>query len=92
MTIRTEEIDRFIQLFEVHREAISSMPGCTELKLLNQIEPAGTFFTFSIWQSESDLERYRKSLLFQGIWPQVKALFHCPAEAWTVNEILSCTV
>ena len=88
MTIRTEEIDRFVQLFEVHREAISSMPGCLGLKLHNQTEPTGVFFTYSIWQSESDLERYRKSPLFQSIWPQVKALFHCPAEAWTVNEIL----
>jgi len=87
MTIRTEEVERFIQLFESHRDAISAMSGCEGLQLLNDITSNGICFTVSIWQSETDLENYRKSELFRMIWPQVKALFHCPAEAWTVKEI-----
>jgi len=89
MTIRSEERERFIQLFEIHREAISSMPGCQSLQIFHDLDSTCVFFTVSNWQTDDHLQQYRNSMVFKSLWPEVKSLFQSSAEAWTVNEIPS---
>jgi len=42
-------------------------------------------FTISLWDSEKDIDNYRKSALFAGIWATVKPWFSNKAQAWSTR-------
>lgn len=84
MTFRPEEVSRFQELFEGWRHKIISSPGCQHLQLLHDANDPRVFFTYSVWDDHVHLEAYRKSEVFDSVWPVVKALFAEKAQAWTV--------
>lgn len=86
MTFRTEEIGRFQELFEGWKPKIRAFPGCRHLELLHDVEDPRVFFTYSHWDGVADLENYRLSDVFAGVWPVVKNLFAAPPEAWSVER------
>lgn len=86
MTFRPEEVGRFMDLFEGWRPRIAAFPGCRHLELLRDTRDPRVFFTYSLWTAPADLEAYRNSAVFAGVWPVVKALFAEPAEAWTLEQ------
>lgn len=77
----------FLTLFETFKEQIANQPGCTKLELLHDTGNPDVFFTFSVWQSEQDLEAYRHSEVFRRVWPQVKPWFREQAEAWSTIPV-----
>ena len=84
LTFQEEKTADFIQIFEESKEKIRAMQGCQHVEMLRSIAPTNVFFTFSIWDSEEDLNNYRHSELFTATWAKTKALFSEKAEAWTV--------
>ncbi|HEX2617827.1 MAG TPA: antibiotic biosynthesis monooxygenase family protein [Flavobacteriales bacterium] len=86
MTFRAEEVQRFQDLFEGWRHRIIAFPGCRHLQLLHDLHDPRVFFTYSEWENPSDLEAYRNSEVFAGVWPVVKGLFNAPAQAWTMER------
>lgn len=86
MTFRQEECDRFLELFEGWRHRIRAFPGCRYLELLHATDDSRVFVTYSEWESETDLDNYRKSDVFASVWPTVKAMFEEPAEAWSMDR------
>ncbi|HMN06328.1 MAG TPA: antibiotic biosynthesis monooxygenase [Flavobacteriales bacterium] len=85
MTFRHGEVERFQSLFEGWRHRIIAMPGCRKLDLLHDVANPAVFFTHSEWDSEADLDAYRRSDTFSEVWPVVKALFAERAEAWSLQ-------
>ncbi|BAO56298.1 putative quinol monooxygenase [Nonlabens marinus] len=79
----------FETMFEEIKENIREQPGCQLLELYQGADDAQTFFTYSYWESEADLNNYRHSTLFKEIWPKTKALFDRKPIAHTVNKIHS---
>jgi heme-degrading monooxygenase HmoA len=86
MTFRPEEVATFQHLFEGWRQRIITFPGCRHLELLHDLDDPRVFFTYSVWDRPDDLEAYRKSDVFAGVWPVVKGLFAARADAWTVHR------
>ncbi len=86
MTFRPEEVSRFQELFEGWRHKILASPGCQQLQLLHDAHDPRVFFTYSVWDDITDLEAYRKSEVFDSVWPVVKSQFAAKAEAWTVER------
>lgn len=86
MVFREGEAENFMKVFNESCDKIRSFPGCQHLTLLKGEEEQNTFFTYSYWESPSDLEAYRQSALFQVTWEQTKALFADKAQAWTLNK------
>lgn len=86
MTFRAEEVSRFQELFEGWRHKIIASPGCKHLQLLHDAHDPRVFFTYSVWDDLAHLEAYRKSEVFDSVWPVVKALFAEKAVAWTVER------
>lgn len=84
MTFRPEEVGTFQVLFEGWRHRIIEFPGCQHLELLHDQADPRVFFTYSVWDGPADLEAYRTSDVFAGVWPVVKELFAARAAAWTV--------
>ncbi len=83
MTFRPEEVAPFIQAFEAYKDRIRNFPGCTYLQVLQDQQQPEIIFSYSHWQSEKDLNNYRKSSLFSEIWPATKKRFAAKPEAWS---------
>lgn len=86
MTFELRHVEHFQSLFVGWAPQIRSFHGCTHLALLHDVNDPRVFFTYSHWESPADLEAYRNSDVFAGVWPVVKTLFTAPAEAWTLGR------
>ena len=75
MTFIPEKVKEFTDLFYERRETISNFPGCTHLELWQDSDNENIFFTYSIWNSEADLNHYRFSDFFKDTWSRTKVLF-----------------
>ncbi len=87
MHFSPETADTFLAIFNRNKEAIRNFPGCTYLELLRDHRAENTFATLSHWNRAEDLEAYRNSELFKGVWAQVKPLFAGRTEAVTYERI-----
>ena len=86
LTFKSEHVQDFLEHFETVKTDINSFPGCKGMKLLREQDSSNVFFTYSEWNSNEDLENYRRSELFGGIWPKVKKWFAEKPEAWSVDK------
>ncbi len=84
LTFEKKNIASFEQLFEDTKKHIRNFEGCTFLELYQDIENEAVFFTYSYWNSEQDLNNYRHSDFFKGVWSKTKVLFAAPPVAWSV--------
>ena len=57
-------VEEFLQIFDRHKTAIRSFPGCSHLQLLKDAEDPNTYATLSYWNDKQSFENYRKSELF----------------------------
>jgi heme-degrading monooxygenase HmoA len=87
MTFRKEKEDEFLNLFNSVKSSIRSFPGVEALHLYRDRSDSRIFFTYSIWDKSSSLEKYRRSDLFRNIWQQTRAMFETKADAWSVDKI-----
>ena len=86
MQFRENAVKDFLQLFSESKSKIGNFEGVKKLQLLQTAgDKRNIFFTYSYWESEEALEKYRNSKLFKGIWKQTKALFEERAEAWSTT-------
>lgn len=85
MTFRPEAVPDFLSIFDESKALIRAFDGCQHLELLRGKEDPRMIFTFSQWESEQALDRYRQSELFKTTWNRTKALFAEKADAWSVE-------
>ena len=89
LSFHQENIPTFLENFEVMKEKIRNAPGNRLLELYQDKDNPDLFFTYSYWDTVEDLENYRKSELFDGIWSFTKKLFNANPEAWSVDKLVS---
>ncbi len=87
MTFREENANDFLTVFDSNAELIRNFKGCEGVTLLRDKTNINIFFTYSHWLSESDLELYRNSELFENVWGKVKQYFIARPEAWSCEAI-----
>jgi len=85
MEFKDAEVEAFLSNFDKVKERIRNFPGCQHLSLLRDKNDPTIFFTYSKWEDEADLETYRKSDLFKGVWATTKPRFRSKAQAWSVD-------
>ncbi|HYG37205.1 MAG TPA: antibiotic biosynthesis monooxygenase family protein [Cytophagales bacterium] len=88
MTFKEENINDFIKLFEESGSKIAGMKGCSHLELMKDPTNTSIFFTYSMWDTEEDLNNYRKSETFKNIWGKCKKYFAAKAEAFSMETLL----
>ena len=84
-----ENVETFLQIFKESKEQIANFPGCNQLKLMQDADHRQVFYTFSKWESASDLENYRNSELFKHTWAKTKALFNDKPIAFSTQMLQS---
>jgi len=82
-----EKQDEFMEVFQRSKEYIRGFEGCIEMRLLKSLNEEGVFFTYSLWQSEEALNKYRNSARFREIWSASKACFSAKAEATSLVQL-----
>lgn len=87
MTFREEEVEAFKVLFEERKLLIRNFEGCTHLQLWQDQHNPSIFFTYSLWDSEEHLNKYRSSHFFDDTWSLTKQKFAARPEAWTVATL-----
>ncbi|MDY0781555.1 antibiotic biosynthesis monooxygenase family protein [Tenacibaculum sp. IB213877] len=89
MSFHPEKIDTFLANFDTKKEFIRNFSGCRLLELYRDKTNPNIFFTYSYWDAEEDLENYRNSDLFKGIWAETKIFFNDKPQAWSVDKVAS---
>jgi len=91
MTFREGQVESFLEFFEGRKSTIRNFDGCRHLELWQDAKDQNKFFTYSIWESELHLDRYRYSEFFKETWTTTKGFFGENAKAWSViqNQIVS---
>ena len=86
MSFKPENIASFEQVFQMNKHKIRAFEGCDFLELYQDQDQPHVFFTYSYWQHADDLEKYRSSELFKGVWAKTKVLFSERPEAWSLTK------
>ena len=86
MTFQPEKVDEFTTLFEARKNTIRSFPGCSHLELWQDCKQSNILFTYSMWNTEADLDHYRFSTFFKETWGLTKLLFQDKPQAWSVVQ------
>ncbi|MGQ0827201.1 MAG: putative quinol monooxygenase [Bacteroidota bacterium] len=86
MTFEPKKVKEFTKIFNASKKHIRNFEGCSHLELLYDSNSPHVFFTYSYWESEDDLERYRNSDLFKNTWNKTKVLFAANAVAWSLVQ------
>ena len=82
MTFRPDRVDDFLrEVFEPSAPQIRAFAGCRYLELWQDTRFPNILSTFSHWDDEPALERYRASELFRTTWARTTPLFAAPASA-----------
>ena len=89
LSFHPENIPAFLGNFELVKTHIRNAPGNRLLELYQDKNNPCIFFTYSHWETEDDLENYRKSALFDEVWSFTKKLFNDKPEAWSVDKLVS---
>lgn len=85
LTFREEQIGPFLAFFDTINTRVSRFEGCNGMRLLRDIHAPNVVFTYSYWNSEEALNKYRDSELFGSVWSTIKPWFGAKAEAWSVE-------
>ncbi len=88
MEFEAEKVEAFKSIFQENQAKIVAQEGCYSVQLLQDIHDSNIFFTYSKWESEAHLDRYRETELFKCVWTQTKVLFCNKPMTWSVQEIL----
>lgn len=86
LTFKPENIPSFKRIFEASKSSILDFEGCNLVEGYQDLKNPCVFFTYSFWDSESDLENYRASDFFKGVWSNTKKLFSEKPEAWSLRQ------
>ena len=89
MSFKPEFVGKFLDIFEENKTLIRGFKGCAFLELYRDKLHTNIFFTYSYWNSETDLELYRNSDIFKSVWSKTKILFNAKPEAWSVDKLES---
>lgn len=88
LTMHPEKTVTFTDYFDTVCQTIRNQPGCHQLQVWQDIHQPNIFFTYSIWNSEDDLNNYRDSPFFGTFWKTVKPWFGAKAEVWSFTKLL----
>jgi len=89
MGFHEDKVEAFLNNFEQVKQDIRNFPGNRFLELYRDKNDPNVFFTYSYWEDETDLEKYRNSELFIEVWAFTKQLFSQKPEAWSVDKLVT---
>ncbi len=87
LVILEDKVPDFLDNFEKIKFEIRNFEGNHHVELLQDIKNKNQFFTYSYWDNEEFLEKYRNSAFFNEVWKFTKTLFEEKAQAWSIRVV-----
>ncbi|MEM0991772.1 MAG: antibiotic biosynthesis monooxygenase family protein [Bacteroidota bacterium] len=87
LSFHNDKIPAFLSVYEASKDQIRAFEGCRHLELWRAKTPENILFTYSYWESEEALNRYRHSDFFKTTWQKTKQLFNDKPQAWSVEVL-----
>lgn len=87
MSFEPTQVANFLKVFNQSCVEIRNFPGCSKLELYRDNQNKNILFTYSYWETDEDLQAYRKSELFAKTWSRTKVLFNAKPEAWSLGTL-----
>lgn len=87
MTFEEDKIQDFLEVFHNSSHLIRGFEGCIQMNLLKDIHEPNVYYTYSHWDSEEHLNKYRNSSIFRDIWAKTKVNFSKKAEAVSLELV-----
>lgn len=84
MVFKEDKIDDFIKLFYNKQALIEANEGCKKVWLMTDSRNKYAMATWSLWESEDHLNKYRHSEMFEDTWKTVKPMFAEKAKAYSL--------
>jgi len=88
MKVNPEKFEEFRAIYEGACDRIRAFPGCLFLQLLLDTDGECNLYTVSHWRSPEELDAYRHSSFFRGIWERLKPLFRDKAWAQSTTVLI----
>lgn len=87
MTFQADKLPDFHAIFDQSKHRIRAFPGNCHLELLRDPDNPAVRITYSLWNTASDLEAYRRSDLFRTTWAAAKLLFSEKPMAFSAEKL-----
>jgi len=87
MTFSESRVDDFKKSVISIVPSIKNFKGCHHIEMLQDIYHKNIFFSYSLWESEADLNHYRKSDFFKETWSKVTEWFKSSPRAWSTEKL-----
>lgn len=84
MEFTPETKANFVEIFYKKQPFIEAFKGCHSVDLMVDEEDDLVLYTFSKWDANESLQKYRSSAMFIETWKQVKPLFSTKAKAFSL--------
>lgn len=86
MAFRPSEVPTFLAVFEQAQPKIRAFEGCSHVQLHQDQQTPSVYYTYSVWDSEEHLNKYRHSALFNTTWEATKVLFSDKPMAFSLQK------
>jgi quinol monooxygenase YgiN len=86
LTFSPDRVGDFLEIFKNSEALIRGFDGCSDVRLMRDMDADNIFFTISQWESAAHLDRYRHSELFRSTWARTKVLFSAPPLAHSIID------
>ncbi len=86
LTFKREFTEDFKKFSLNIKDDILKHEGCLHLEILRDTNNPNIFFTYSHWESEVFLDKYRKTDFFVNVWSSAKKWFADKPQAWSVEK------
>lgn len=87
MNIKEDFCSEFERIFKHSKPHILSQKGCIKVEILKNPHHTSEYFTHSLWETEDDLNHYKKTAFFKKIWSLIKPHFNDKTEAWSLIKL-----
>lgn len=85
LEFQEDKVDDFLRFFDTIKNIVNEFPGCYGMKLYQDVDRPNIIMTYSHWDCQESLNKYRNSEQFGMIWPKIKPWFNAKPEAWSVE-------
>lgn len=86
LSFKNENLPIFKLIWAESKTKIADFDGCHFVEMLQSKNPQNICFTYSVWDNEDALNKYRHSELFKQTWAKTKILFNDKPEAWSTTS------
>lgn len=87
LVFEPQHVEVFLDIYKASYQLIRYSPGCNFLQLMRDHDHDHIYYTYSKWNSDEDLQEYRKSELFSQTWARTKVLFADKPQAFSIVEV-----